>query len=438
MATISAQEFLKGGKPQLVAPASDSAVNTPSAPEKPGFFQRAGEDLKKRGSSIVQTVKDTATGKINIGEAGVQTVGSVAGGINDVTGEAIKGVVNALPNQIKDPVKQGAVYILQTKAGQAGLEAIGHGMEKYAAWRSENPQIAKDLESVLNIAALLPVGKGGQVVKEGLDQAGIKAAELGAETANQAGKGLIKVGEKIQDVVLKPSLADVKNGFKMENVTKYGLNGPLGEMAPKTTEMLTGLRTQLSETIKNMGQEPSINLKDALDKLGSDFKSKGLKNLGSKTSIDNTIETIQKELDQILPSWRKESVSFSDAVDAKRAAGLNSAFLHGQIPQGLTAADRVWNDLYKILQHETERAAEGTPFKDLNTKISELIPIEQAIIRRIPVADRNNLLSLPDIIAGVATVSNPKALTVGILNHALKSGFVAKNLVKAGKFLIKK
>lgn len=183
MATISQQDFLKGGKKvQLVSPASDNI----GVPKEPGFLQRTGEALKKRGSSIVETVKDTATGKLSIGEAGLQTLGAVAGGVGDIVGEGIKSSIQALPEKVKEPIKQGAVYILQTKVGQAGLEAIGHGVEKYTEWKIANPNLAKDLESVVNIASLLPVGKGGQVVKEGVEQVAKKGVEFGTKTVERA------------------------------------------------------------------------------------------------------------------------------------------------------------------------------------------------------------------------------------------------------------
>ncbi len=190
MATVSQQEFLKGGKKiQLIAPASDN-VGVPEEQKKPGFFSRVGEDLKKRGSSIAQTFKDTASGKINPLETGVQTAGAVAGGVNDILGEGVKSAVEALPESVKEPVRQGAVYVLQTRAGQAGLNAISQGIEKYAGWKSENPQLAKDLESVVNIASLLPIGKGGQVAKEGVEQVAKKSAQFGAETFGKINKSL--------------------------------------------------------------------------------------------------------------------------------------------------------------------------------------------------------------------------------------------------------
>lgn len=213
MATISQQEFLKGGKKiQVVVPASAN-LGVPKE-EQPGFLQRVGEDLKKRGSSIAQTFKDTASGKINPLETGVQTAGAVAGGVNDILGEGVKSAVEALPESVKEPVKQGAVYVLQTRAGQAGLNAISQGMEKYAGWKSENPQLAKDLESVVNIAALLPIGKGGQIAKEGTEQLGKKGLELGTKAIGETknllfGKTLSKpVGSvdelvKVSDQLLK-------------------------------------------------------------------------------------------------------------------------------------------------------------------------------------------------------------------------------------------
>lgn len=381
MATISAQEFLKGGKkPSLIAPAS---ANNGLSEEK----TESGA-----GRLLGNFAKDTA-----------RSLASTALRVTSETNPLAKTFQPFIPESIDTPI--GAIE------------------PKYS--RDPIKQFKQRGEDLLAALPAPAARAGTQAIKT----AGVEAGE-------QLGRGLIKTGERIQDVVLKPQAIDIKNGFKIENVTKYGLNGRLDEVFSKSSNQIKSLRTELN-TIKNeLKDVPAVDIPNVLQGLINKFKKDGVKNLGSRKSIEKTIDSIEKELDSILPAWREQPVNFSEAIDIKRAAGLNASFLSGQIKQGLTADEKVWNNFYRILQKETEKIAEksgNTRFKQVNKALTELIPIEQAVLRRIPVAERNNLISLPDLIAGVSAFADPKALSVGIINRLLRSGTVAKGLIKAGK-----
>ena len=406
-----------------------------------GITQRIQEDLKKRGQDFIETAKSAQKGIFNQPggisktETALQAGGTLAGGINDILGEGVRSVLNAVSPYVPEKIKQVGVDFLQSDVGQAGLQAIKQGTEMYKSWSKNNPRAAKDLESVVNIASLLPIGKGAEIGGKVALETGEQALK---STSRIAGEGALNLGERIQNIVINPKAADIANGFKIENVTKHGLGGTVGEVLDNSHTALKGYRTQLEEIGKNLKQKPTINLLDAVNEVAKKTGERGMKNLGSVSSVETTLKNITDEFDKILPGWQEKVVDFGDAMDAKRAAGLNAAFLHGQIKQGLTADERVWNELYKVLQRATEKAAEGTPFKKINQAMSEIIPIEQAAIRRIPVAERNGVLSLTDLISGIAAISEPKALTVGVLNRGLRSGTVAKNLVKIGKKLTEK
>jgi len=47
---------------------------------------------------------------------------------------------------------------------------------------------------------------------------------------------------------------------------------------------------------------------------------------------------------------------------------------------------------------------------DINQRISQLIPVQNAVIRRIPVAERNGAISLLDMIGMVGSIAHPAAL----------------------------
>ena len=96
----------------------------------------------------------------------------------------------------------------------------------------------------------------------------------------------------------------------------------------------------------------------------------------------------------------------------------------------------IYTKFYRQLRQEIEKKApEG--IRSINKQISELIPISHAIIRRIPVAERNNVFSLTDIISGGLSFGNPKAVGLFIANRLTKSGQFAKLLGQFGEGLEK-
>lgn len=414
----------------LGAPTPATAAVKKTTPNANDVMSGVKNEVTSQAKDFINTeITAATTGQKRAVPLPMRIAGKGAEIANSIIGKGVEKAVSVLPDSIKTPVKNFGVDILETDIGRKGISAIRAGAEAYDVFKKTNPVAAADLEGLLNIAALVPASKAGTTALE----VGSKVASEGGEIAS---RNLIKAGEKIQKTVISPKDVDIKNGFRIENVTKHNLNGPLDEVLPKTTNAIKSYRTELQTVINELGDAPAVDLSGALTKLREDFKKGKLKNLGSKASIDSTLGKIEKELDEILPNWKEGKINFSDSVDAKRAAGLNASFLHGQLQQGLSAEEKVWNNFYRILQKETEKVAAesgNTRFKELNKTLSELIPIEQAAIRRVPVAERNNVLSLTDLISLTAGTIQPGALTIGILNKALKSGKVAKGLITVGK-----
>lgn len=320
MATISQQEFLKGGKkPSLIAPASEN-VGVPEE-QKPGFLQRTAEALKKRGSSIVETVKDTATGKISLPEAGLQVGGAIAGGIGDVTGEAVMSTAQALPESIKEPIKQGAIYILQTPAGQKGLEAIGQGMEKYAEWKVNNPMLAKDLESVVNIASLFPMGKGGKVIAEGVET----AVEAGVKGAKASGGIIEATGKALSGTAFRPNIAEA------ERIVAYKAKNPLIQRirAAFTGEDLKAPVT-MAETAARHGLagitegQIGVQAKRTLNNIWKNNIEPALNGIKEKITKNDTFSNVRKIImEEKELGKRKDMLDALDAVadDYKHVSG---------------------------------------------------------------------------------------------------------------------
>lgn len=110
---------------------------------------------------------------LGAGEALTQIIGKGGfGGFWDVGGETlvsgVRGLGLLVPDDVEDSIKQemlnGIKWIEGSPKAQTALQAINMGQEAYGAWKAENPQDAKTLESVVNIGmAFVPGPKKAPV-----------------------------------------------------------------------------------------------------------------------------------------------------------------------------------------------------------------------------------------------------------------------------------
>jgi len=137
---------------------------------------------------------------------------------------------------------------------------------------------------------------------------------------------------------------------------------------------------------------------------------------------------------------REEIISVSDdgAVDVlnantlKRAAGHFGAWQYGVNDPTSNAREKVYNAFYQKLKTAIEDASpEGV--KEVNKQMSEIIPVMNALIRRIPVAERNNVLSLGDIITLTGATVNPSAGLLTLAGLASRSGTFGSAMSKLGQ-----
>lgn len=226
-------------------------VNPKPVPEK-STFQNLKEDVGKRVGYIKDSFNRQVTGEQNPISTGLQVVGQVAGGIGDAWGAAIKGTYHALPDQIEKSINKDASAagkaFLHTKVGQAGLTALQNGMGDYTAWSKLNPEAAANIEAVVNIVSLLPIGKAGEVVA----QTGLKKVAVGA-------KKLIPIVEKAatvqEDVERQAFLKNLVRPLESSkrNLDEVGRTTETGQGLFRKTEVKASPQEEASiEELKNI------------------------------------------------------------------------------------------------------------------------------------------------------------------------------------------
>lgn len=164
--------------------AGDLPPTPPQTPQQEKAQQTYMDVLKKFGTGVVnkfnerdanvkEHIRATDAGEQNPVSEFIQKSGEAAGFAGDVGFEAVKAL---LPDDLKQGIKDALAGISSTEEAQ-GLA------EKYTSWKSQNPELAEDLEAGFNVATVIPgIGAGSKIVEKGV-QIGADAAKAAAEAA---------------------------------------------------------------------------------------------------------------------------------------------------------------------------------------------------------------------------------------------------------------
>jgi hypothetical protein len=349
-------------------------------------------------------------------------------------------------------VTQEDVGIAPTNTAQR----VGQTVEQIGEFFVPGGAVAKGgkaVEALKIPAALKTVGKAAM---EGVAAGGVAAAQTGSPTTGavagataatfsaaipMALKAMGSAAEKIETTLIKPTIRDSQNGFKARNVFKHRVGGTLEQTARKTQTKIDAL-VQEAKTIRDAGTAgvvpagapagPTVNLKDALIDAANELKAKIPKHYGSNSPIEKALIDNVKEFDHMIAGGfmsKTGDAPINVAHEVLQAVGRDGAWKYGMRDPASAAAERVANSLYSALRRRIEASsADGTRLNAINRDIGELIAIKQAVIRRIPVEQRNQFLHLSDI---VSFASGNWKLALG--NRALRSGTVARGLASASE-----
>src|SRR3990167_3441490 len=202
-------------------------------------------------------------------------------GVEDIGTGALKGLgstlfgIGKLGEKIVNPAER-ALGLRETKLGEkpgflepkGTAQKVGFGIEQVGEFFVPAGLAAKGGKIAEAGIGASKLGKFAQGVTKLGARSAIGAAEVGGVSAAQQGelneevknnmiiggaiplagfalKGIAKagvpLGKKIEQTIIRPSIADVKDGFKVENVFKYDLGGGLARTEQKTHALITNL-----------------------------------------------------------------------------------------------------------------------------------------------------------------------------------------------------
>jgi len=416
---IQATAALMGGDIDKIEETTKKIAGDMVAP-----IPRDGDDLKKDVGRGIQTMALGAAGPISGGaafglgssleqgndllstETAVQTaLGAAAGKVFDLVGKPLmnsagKVIGKITPQYIKDVAAKGTNEILKfAKAHQILPEATSKALSAGA----------ETLEKTMNA----PFKAAGN----------IPSAILG--------KGMKATGEKIQQSVIKPSIRDMKDGFKVENITKHDVGGSLEETIAKSHTKMN----QLTKELKNIqaASDARVDINQVIAETKKSLMSKTARTFGDNKAIARVLNDLQKEAKIIT---KGKPINLVDATNMKRGAGTKGAWAYNRPEADSSAIEKVYTEFYGKLKTAIDTLSPKEA-QLINQQLSELIPINNAAVRRLPIEQRNNALSLSDSIGLFSTVFDPKALAMLGGTKLAKSGKFGNLLSKGGNKLIK-
>lgn len=290
-------------------------VGTPTVATPETLGQQEGGEV----TDIAKNVEDTASGKQGLGQGVLNSVGDIAGGVNDAVGS----LVNHIPI-IGPLIQKGGKALMDTQTAQDLLQ-------KYNDFSTKHPEAAKDLSDVFNIATALPVAEG---IGGGIDAA--KDAISSDSTADIA-KNSVSSARKAATVIPKQVAGDVTNLFnsgyspeEIQGMVKGDFESARGNAGNRT----------IDDPYTNIGNNVG---KQHADALSEQFKSAGaakesaLDSFGDKPiDTSSTQDLFKQQMEDKLGATvdplvgRAEGKSFEENI-----AGLNKS-----IDESVTSGDK--------------------------------------------------------------------------------------------------
>lgn len=328
-----------------------------------------------------------------------------------------------------------------TSIGQeiAKTETVQDLSNTYKIFKKDNPELAANLEAGLKVLEGMTVGKvggkGGAVAKDvAKDVAGAVP-----EIATKAADKLENVANRMEGSIVKINTPEAKKGASNEFYSKYNVFGDANSVQQQWSDKIKADADILRSLIKEGAQDPNstVNIKTIIRDARKNIINSG----ASRAEKRETILAFNKVAEELLESYKSGSVDLLEAQKLKQYVGGKGDWLHfnGQIVKDpKMAVDAKSHDaIYDALKTTIEnKGPEG--IREVNKRLSEMIPMELAARKRMLVANRNNPIPLTDYIgalavAGSAAHGNLMPAAIMGLNMASKSGTVARGVSDLSK-----
>lgn len=278
--------------------------------KEPTYTDRLKEDFQKRQ----EEVKNIRGSSASLPEKILQEAGQVAGGVFDIVAEA------PVIKQGLDIAGKGIQKLSETapikKAGEVLAPVTQKAVDTYKAL-PEN--IQKDLEAVVNIASIIPVGGGAMAgVKAGEKVlAGSKAGVKGIKTATKAGAKvageIIPSADRVVNFQVSKALDLTAGDIKNINLSTGNEVGQF--LADKN--LIRGNKVETTKALQDFFDTNHKTVRSEIDKVTKPY------NVASIPRYTDALTQIKKVIGDT-PGLEKDAIEVSKLLDnAKKGGNVN-------------------------------------------------------------------------------------------------------------------
>jgi len=440
-----------------------SLMDAQSQPQQTqGLMSNIASDLSKRSSNISQIMSTPPQAGVPLlpaaAGAGINVAGNVAGGLWDVGGDLAKSFYqNTSTPDTKKAFSSAFNYLINTPVGQAGVQALQYGGQKWDSFKQTAPMAAQLIENASNIAAFYaPLPGGGtpasiveavpgvatDVAKGTLGAAGDLVVGAATPIAQRVAEGLVPLDEEglrlagvAKDLDIPLDLAQLSQNPALLGAQKFSAPQPFsgaGEFEAEQKGAVT------SAVMKSLGSDSEVATPSAVKELKDSFKDKygkiysGTLNVAPDkvSALDNIIPSrvggltaddakiVQQNIDMV----KKEIGSPSgSALDLTKPTGM-PGILQPQVENAFISGERLGSLRTKILSNmKTASPAASMGIGDVLDTVDDIAgqddPLRSAALSSVN-AQYRNFKTVEPILAKANR---------GVINPNLLEGMVYKN-----------
>lgn len=357
--------------------------------------------LLQRGENMLSIAKNT---KINPLSRGLQGTGQIAGAVGDVIGAGVGAVAKGVDTLTGGVISDAGKQILSTELGQAAVKAIQGGEESYSQFKQANPEFSGNLEAIVNIGSLVPIGGA-------VNAAGKTAIETG-DVALKGAKTLASKTFSSTDNLLKriaPEVSAVRAVGQIAQGTTEDIR-PLAQTLAKidTTKVKTfqDLLGEVDKAIPTLAKQVDNELlKDggvyslqdlaltqttkAGREIKTDYVSKALQNLSElyKTTGDDIAKA---DIEEIIAKANSQGLTRKEVNDISRIYGQEfSRKAFSKLGDPLTSVNaQAFENVRTGLKQVAREGIGGAEAKLLDEQLSAIYDTQRLIERNVEAVNK--------------------------------------------------
>jgi len=352
-----------------------SLINTPQAPQEPGFTDSVKSDFNRRTQEVSQMIDRQKTPLVSAPITAMVTAAESVGMLGDVAAEGISRVYkNVVSENKQEEVKEAFRRLGETSVGKIGIDAFQKGTEEFAKFEKWNPDAALAIKSMLNML-------GGSMIPKpttALTKKGIKATAMTAKEAKHIVDDFVGLTRKeIDPTDMSGTLPIVSSGY------------------PKSVGLKTK-HVKADKHIDNLLDNANLAVRTIIDNIDN------IKIPDGSGGFISGVPTTLREFSQAIGSTKE--ILFKQYDDIARKAGqtgakveidpLASELLSLSKDKGMTTdirkyAKQQYDELLNDGPLSTMEAQ--TRVKVLNNKLGTILDYQSSPHRVVDSLIRNNL-----------------------------------------------